>query len=64
MIQGVLSDGAFVEDTLGLWTSALRNVKGRVRSLFTQDRGLDASSDSFPSMVDSFGPHGGDFKSP
>src|SRR5271157_6530746 len=38
MIQGMMSGGASVEDTLELWASSLRDVKGRIRPLFTQDR--------------------------
>ena len=33
-----MSGGASVEDTLELWASSLRDVKGRIRPLFTQDR--------------------------
>src|SRR5271154_2473317 len=30
--------GASIETTLELWASSLRDVKGRIRPLFTQDR--------------------------
>ena len=36
MIQALISGGASVEDTLELWASSLRDVKGRLRPLFTQ----------------------------
>src|ERR1700684_3667649 len=38
MVQDMMSGGASVEDTLELWASSLRDVKGRIRPLFTQDR--------------------------
>ena len=33
--------GASIETTLGLWASSLRDVKARIRPLFTQDRVAD-----------------------
>lgn len=30
--------GASIETTLALWASSLRDVKGRMRGLFTQER--------------------------
>ena len=30
--------GASIEDTLELWAASLRDVKARLRPLFTQDR--------------------------
>jgi hypothetical protein len=37
MIQDMVNGGASVEDTLELWASSLRDAKGRIRPLFTQD---------------------------
>ena len=51
MIQVIMSDGAYFEDTLGLWTSAFRDVKGRIRSLFTQDRVAVAAGDFFDVLL-------------
>src|ERR1700734_3877200 len=45
MIQGMMSGGASVEDTLELWASSLRDVKGRIRPLFTQDRVAASAGD-------------------
>ncbi len=45
MIRGMMSGGASVEDTLELWASSLRDVKGRIRRLFTQDRVAASASD-------------------
>ncbi len=42
----MLSGGASVEDTLELWASSLRDVKGRIRPLFTQNR-VTASAGGF-----------------
>src|SRR3954467_785451 len=38
--------GASIEETLELWAASLREVKGRMRPLFTQDR-VAASADLF-----------------
>jgi SRSO17 transposase len=38
MIRDLMIGGASVEDTLTLWASSLRDVKQRIRRLFTQDR--------------------------
>src|SRR6202049_2902922 len=38
MIQGMMSGGASIETTLELWASSLRDVKGRIRPLFGQER--------------------------
>src|SRR6516225_5938126 len=38
MIRDLMSGGASVEDTLTLWASSLRDVKRRIRPLFTQER--------------------------
>ena len=38
--------GASIEATLELWASSLRDVKGRIRSLFTQER-VAASAGAF-----------------
>jgi hypothetical protein len=45
MIQDMMSGGAPVEDTLELWASSLRDVKGRIRPLFTQDRVAASAGD-------------------
>src|ERR1700760_501241 len=46
MIQDLMSGGASVEDTLELWASSLRDVKNRIRPLFTQER-VAASAGAF-----------------
>jgi SRSO17 transposase len=38
MIRDLMIGGASVEDTLTLWASALRDIKQRMRPLFTQER--------------------------
>jgi SRSO17 transposase len=38
--------GASIETTLELWASSLREVKGRIRTLFTQER-VAASASAF-----------------
>src|SRR6516165_1537424 len=38
MIRDLMIGGASVEDTLTLWASSLRDVKERIRPLFTQER--------------------------
>jgi SRSO17 transposase len=38
MIRDLMIGGASVEDTLTLWASSLRDVKQRIRRLFTQER--------------------------
>src|ERR1700741_5445226 len=38
MIRDLMIGGASVEDTLTLWASSLRNIKQRIRPLFTQER--------------------------
>src|ERR1700761_9450688 len=38
MIRDLMIGGASVEDTLTLWASSLREVKQRIRRLFTQER--------------------------
>ena len=38
MIRDLMTGGASVEDTLTLWASSLRDVKQRIRPLFTQER--------------------------
>ena len=45
MIQNLMSGGASVEATLELWASSLRDVKGRMRPLFTQDRVAASAGD-------------------
>src|ERR1700747_2651158 len=39
MIRDLMIGGASVEDTLTLWASSWRNIKQRIRPLFTQERG-------------------------
>jgi SRSO17 transposase len=46
MIRDLMIGGALVEDTLTLWASALRDVKQRIRPLFTQER-VSASAGQF-----------------
>lgn len=36
--------GASIETTLELWASSLREVKGRMRGLFTQERGAASAN--------------------
>ena len=40
-----MSGGVSVEDTLELWASSLRDVKGRIRPSFTQDRVAASAGD-------------------
>ena len=44
--EGVVVTGASIEETLELWASSLREVKGRMRPLFSQER-VAASANSF-----------------
>src|SRR5690242_8592313 len=46
MIRDLMIGGASVEDTLTLWASSLRDIKQRIRPLFTQDR-VAASAGQF-----------------
>jgi SRSO17 transposase len=46
MIRDLMIGGASVEDTLTLWASSLRDVKQRIRPLFTQRR-VAASAGQF-----------------
>src|SRR5258706_11781865 len=46
MIRDLMIGGASVEDTLTLWASSLREVKQRIRPLFTQRR-VAASAGEF-----------------
>src|SRR5271154_3932814 len=46
MIRRSWMTGASIETTLELWASSLRDVKGRMRPLFTQER-VAASAGSF-----------------
>jgi SRSO17 transposase len=46
MIRDLMIGGASVEDTLTLWASSLRDVKQRIRPLFTQER-VAASAGQF-----------------
>src|ERR1700741_2855767 len=46
MIRDLMIGGASVEDTLTLWASSLRDVKKRIRPLFTQRR-VAASAGEF-----------------
>ena len=43
--------GASVEDTLELWASSLRDVKGRIRPLFTQDRVAASAGDFLDALL-------------
>src|SRR5208283_5554749 len=51
MIQGMMSGRASVEDTLELWASSLRDVKGRIRPLFTQDRVAASAGDFLDALL-------------
>lgn len=42
--------GASIETTLELWASSLRDVKSRMRELFTQDR-VAASANLFSGRI-------------
>jgi SRSO17 transposase len=46
MIREIMDGGGSVETTLELWAAALRDVKGRMRPLFSQER-LAASASQF-----------------
>src|ERR1700752_5104239 len=46
MIRDLMIGGASVEDTLTLWAASLRDVKQRIRPLFTQGR-VAASAEQF-----------------
>ena len=46
-----MSGGASVEDTLELWASSLRDVKRRIRPLFTQDRVAASAGDFFDVLL-------------
>jgi SRSO17 transposase len=46
MIRDLMIGGASVEDTLTLWASSLREIKQRIRPLFTQER-VAASAGQF-----------------
>ncbi len=43
--------GASVEDTLELWASSLRDVKVRIRPLFTQDRVAASAGDFLDTLL-------------
>jgi SRSO17 transposase len=51
MFQDMMSGGASVEDTLELWACSLRDVKGRLRPLFTQDRVAASAGDFFDVLL-------------
>ncbi len=51
MIQDLISGGGSVEDTLELWASSLRDVKGRIRSLFTQARVAASAGDFLDALL-------------
>ena len=51
MIQALISGGASVEDTLELWASSLRDVKGRIRPLFTQARVAASAGDFLDTLL-------------
>ena len=46
-----MKGGASVEDTLELWASSLRDVKGRIRPLFTQDRVAASAGDFLDALL-------------
>jgi SRSO17 transposase len=46
MIRDLMIGGASVEDTLTQWASSLRDIKQRIRPLFTQER-VAASAGQF-----------------
>ena len=46
MSQNLMTGGGSIEDTLALWAAGLREVKRRIRPLFTQDR-VAASAGQF-----------------
>jgi hypothetical protein len=46
MIRDLMIGGASLEDTLTLWASSLRDIKQRIRPLFTQER-VAASAGQF-----------------
>jgi SRSO17 transposase len=51
MVQDMMSGGGSVEDTLELWASSLRDVKGRIRPLFTQDRVAASAGDFLDALL-------------
>ena len=51
MIQDLMSGGGSVEDTLELWASSLRDVKGRIRSSFTQARVAASAGDFLDGLL-------------
>jgi SRSO17 transposase len=51
MIQDMMSGSASVEDTLELWASSLRDVKGRIRPLFTQARVAASAGDFLDALL-------------
>jgi len=51
MIQDMMSVSASVEDTLELWASSLRDVKGRIRPLFTQARVAASAGDFLDALL-------------
>lgn len=51
MIQALISGGASVEETLELWASSLRDVKGRIRPLFTQSRVAASAGDFLDTLL-------------
>ena len=51
MVQNMMNGGASVEDTLELWACSLRDVKGRIRPLFTQDRVAASAGDFLDALL-------------
>src|SRR5208283_4511700 len=51
MVQNMMNGGASVEDTLELWASSLREVKGRIRPLFTQERVAAVAGDFLDALL-------------
>ena len=51
MIRDLMIGGAAVEDTLTLWALSLRNVKQRIRPLFTQERVAASAGQFFDGLL-------------
>ncbi len=51
MVQALISGGASVEETLELWASSLRDVKGHIRPLFTQSRVAASAGDFLDTLL-------------
>src|SRR5262249_17984121 len=51
MIRDLMIGGASVEDTLTLWASSLRDIKQRIRPLFTQERVAASAGEVFDGLL-------------